>query len=123
MNWEALKRKRKLLQGRASAFVFRCFSASSLMTEEPLALHLLLPLFQACHSVKLTLSILSVNERKLWSLQVLFGEDILERIRGHLALWAKKILRKKTTLRSEKYAWGCGGKCYIYNGKVGNDCS
>lgn len=76
------------------------------MSDEPPALHLLLPLFQGRHSVKLLLSLLSVKERKLWSSQVLFGEDVLERIRGHLALWAKKILSKKTTLSSEKYLWG-----------------
>lgn len=72
MNWEALKLKCKSLEHRASAFVFRL--KSRLMSDEPLALHLLLPLFQVCHSIKLTFSILSVNEQKLWSLQVLFGD-------------------------------------------------
>lgn len=90
MNWVSLKLKCKPLKGSCCAFLFRHSLASSMMSDEPLALHLLLPLFQGRHS--LIFSIKSVKEGKLWPLQVLFGD---ERIRGHLILWVKKIYVKR----------------------------
>ena len=105
MNWVSLKLKCKPLKGSCCAFLFRHSLASS-MSDEPLALHLPLPLFQGWHS--LILSIKSVKEGKLWPLQVLLGD---ERI-GTLGTLGEENLCEKTTLSSEKYFWGCGTTYY-----------
>lgn len=80
------------------------------MSDEPLAFHLPLSLFQGFQSLKLILSIIKVKQRKFWSLQVLFGEEMSWKESGDTrhSGWSS---RKKTTVGSEKYLWSCGAKC------------
>lgn len=115
MNWVSLKLKCKPLKGSCCAFLFRHSLASS-MSDEPLALHLPLPLFQGWHSL-----ILSIKSVKEWEIMAFASSTWGWKNRDTWHSGRRKFMWKDHT-QLWKILLGLWNNI-LHNGKVGNDCS